>query len=141
MMFSNLNIEKDNKSLFFFVAPAKTVYMGSPGCGWLPAGSGWQVGPQWCPWCPCTGCYCAPRSEPGHWGQSQPTQRCTGLPPEWSRWCHSVPPDHCYLNKKGGLIVKQTAENGGLSQNLKGHRLTWNPVIHRGAVIGRVNGL
>lgn len=89
--------------------------MGSPGCGWLADGSAWQVGWQWYQWSPCTGHYCAPRSGPGHWGQSLPTQQCTGLPPEWSCWCHSLPPDHCCLTKKRGVSVEEIAENGGLS--------------------------
>lgn len=113
-LFKTLKLGKRIKRCFFF-APAETVYMGSPGCGWMADGSGWQVGWQWYQWCPCTGHYCAPHSGPGRWGQSLPTQQCTGLPPEWSCWCYSLPPDHCCLTKKRGVNVEQIAENGELS--------------------------
>ena len=80
--------------------PAETGDRSYPDCCWQGGGSGWLGGPRWCRRSPCTPCCCGPRSEPGWWCWSRPTEPCTGWSPGWSCWFHSRPSSRSCLWKR-----------------------------------------
>lgn len=137
-MFSSLNIEKDNKCSFFLCTCRDCLH----GFSWLWLTASRQR---------MTGGFTVVSMVPLHWALLRSPFRARPL---GSKPAHSAV--HRFTSRVIVLVPQCTtrsllSKQKGRSQCqancrewrtvAKSERLTWNPVIHRGAVIGRVNGL